>query len=71
MRAPSGVAKGLTSHHPIQASASGECLLILITYVFNNFPLGSPILLVYNIKPLGLLFILVYIINNPLGLLIY
>ena len=37
---------------------------LVYNFLGNDFPLGSPLALVYNIKPLGLLVFLVYNINN-------
>ena len=37
---------------------------LVYNFLGNEFPLGSPITLVYNIKPLSLLVFLVYNMNN-------
>ena len=42
----------------------GSPIPLVYNFLGNDFPLGSPLALVYNIKPLGLLFFLVYNMNN-------
>ena len=42
----------------------GSLIPLVYNFLGSDFPLGSPLSLLYNIKPLGLLVLLVYNINN-------
>ena len=44
----------------------GSPIPFVYNFLGNDFPLGSPLALVYNIKPLGLLVFSVYNMNNRL-----